>query len=110
MQTIHINKIQYHWLIVNNSINELHVFEANLSQPFIKIPLHKDIELPIDPKLVEQVMIDIEFGCLGGNHHIVPMLGYENSIIGEECLECGTRFDNRGKITYDAFENYELKL
>lgn len=30
-----------------------------------------------------------EYGCNGGNHDIVPILGFENAIIGEQCRQCG---------------------
>ncbi len=31
-------------------------------------------------------------GCEVGQHDIIPMLGYENSIIGEQCRQCGEQF------------------
>lgn len=30
-------------------------------------------------------------GCEGGNHDVIPILGFENSVIGETCRQCGIR-------------------
>lgn len=37
------------------------------------------------------------YGCEGGNHDLVPTLGFENSIIGEQCRQCGQKYNNRGE-------------
>ena len=33
----------------------------------------------------------LEYGCRGGNHDVVPILGFENSIVGEMCRQCGKK-------------------
>lgn len=34
----------------------------------------------------------ISYGCESGDHDLVPILGYENEITGEQCRQCGKTF------------------
>lgn len=36
--------------------------------------------------------INIELnGCDFGNHDVIPMLGFDNVVVGEQCRECGKK-------------------
>lgn len=43
-------------------------------------------------------------GCEVGDHDIVPILGYENSIVGEQCRQCGIEI-KKGKNLINAQGN-----
>lgn len=37
-------------------------------------------------------------GCKVGDHDIIPLLGYENSIVGDQCRQCGKIYNNKTKL------------
>jgi len=97
LRNIVIDDLQFKWIVdVKDNGTYLRVF----IQPSKECIINKQIlneKLPITPSLVKNEIMSNLYGCEGGNHDIVPMLGYENSFIGEECRQCGAKFNNRGE-------------
>lgn len=44
---------------------------------------------PFDEKLIRMYLAEAMIGCETGDHDPVPILGYENAVIGEQCRQCG---------------------
>lgn len=97
-RTLTVNEIDYNWIVSTNSIGTfLRIYRAEDKQIIYsqQIANHR---LPIKPKLVSDIVYDIEYGCVGGNHDLVPILGFENSHDGEQCRQCGIQYNNAGEI------------
>lgn len=98
-RTLTVADVEYNWIVNFNNDGDggtfLRIFTADKKQIYNNQVLHH--KLPVTPKLVSDIIYEIMFGC-EEHHDIVPILGYENSMIGEECRQCGIQFNNSGQI------------